>query len=175
VTVTTGAQRVPLQNNRISLQEKKRTSVNSRPTSKLPEIVSLRTEDEPAPMEVVPPTSDALDLEEALLEQEEHLESEVLPESGSGSSLQSKSRKDSIWPDLDGTLQHEIAEQIKIVKVSFNEEVDPYDTTMVSEYSEDIMQYMSELELSTMPVGDYIATQTEITWYADFSGGNVQI
>jgi G2/mitotic-specific cyclin 2 len=157
VTITTGAQRVPLQTNRTSLQEKKFTSANSRPTSKLPEILSLPREDEQTPMEVVIPTSDALALDGALLEEDHPLTEALLD---SGKTLQTIP----VWPALDPTIEQECSEQIKLVRESFTEEIDHYDTTMVSEYSEDIMQYMSELEISTMPISDYISTQSEITW-----------
>jgi G2/mitotic-specific cyclin 2 len=103
-------------------------------------------------------------VEGALLEEEEQPESEELLESRSGNSLQVKLQKGPVWPDLDHTVEQECVERIKMVKQSFNEEIDPQDTTMVSEYSEDILKYMGELEVSTMPMGDYIVNQSEITW-----------
>jgi hypothetical protein len=161
---------VPIQNHRTSLQEKKRTSVNSRPTSKVPELVSLpqAEEEEEQILVVPPPTSDVVDMEDALSEEEEELALEILPESGTGSTLNSLRtgvQKALVWPALEPSQEQACAEKIGAIRVSFPEEIDLYDTTMVSEYSEDILSYMGELELSTMPKGDYILSQTEITWY----------
>ena len=114
-------------------------------------------------LDAPPLTSDVIDMEEAISEEEEELPPKVLPESGT--SLNVKPQKAPVWPALEPSEAQACVEQIEAIRASFQEEIDHYDTTMVSEYSEDIMQYMGQLELSTMPVGDYIHNQAEITWY----------
>ena len=39
-------------------------------------------------------------------------------------------------------------EELRIVRNNFAEEYDPWDTSMVPEYAEDIFRYMRELEVS---------------------------
>lgn len=117
-------------------------------------------------MDVMPPTSDVIEVEDLVTEEEaDELEPEAsVPATVSAPSLLTKHYKEAVWPELDESVARECAVRIKEVTAAFSEEIDQYDTTMVSEYSEDIMKYMGELELSTMPIGDYIANQTEITW-----------
>jgi len=49
-------------------------------------------------------------------------------------------------------------------KVDFHDEVDPFDTTMVPEYAEDIFNYFRELELRMMPDANYMNRQRELEW-----------
>jgi G2/mitotic-specific cyclin 2 len=46
-------------------------------------------------------------------------------------------------------------EELRIVRNNFAEEYDPWDTSMVPEYAEDIFRYMRELEVSDIPFGSY--------------------
>ncbi|EJU04667.1 hypothetical protein DACRYDRAFT_47339 [Dacryopinax primogenitus] len=50
------------------------------------------------------------------------------------------------------------------VKRSMVDQIDPLDTTLVAEYSEEIFEYMNELEASVMPSANYMDAQTEIEW-----------
>ncbi|GAA6037487.1 hypothetical protein JCM8097_008212 [Rhodosporidiobolus ruineniae] len=50
------------------------------------------------------------------------------------------------------------------VKREFHEQVDWWDISMVAEYSDEIFQYMSELEEQSMPNPRYMDHQTEIEW-----------
>ncbi|KAH8118223.1 cyclin [Phellopilus nigrolimitatus] len=78
-------------------------------------------------------------------------------------------------PDLD--LEDELEEdedrpraaekysrEIERIQTTFHDEVDMFDTTMVSEYADEIFGYMSNLEVDMMPNPDYILGQSEITW-----------
>ena len=58
----------------------------------------------------------------------------------------------------------EAREQLEMVKASFHDEVDMFDTTMVAEYAEDIFHHMEVLEQEVMPNPRYMNFQTEIEW-----------
>ncbi|QRW04116.1 Cyclin, N-terminal domain [Ceratobasidium sp. AG-Ba] len=54
--------------------------------------------------------------------------------------------------------------QVNAVRETFKDEVDEWDTTMVSEYADEIFAYMESMETQCMPNPDYISGQTEIEW-----------
>ncbi|KAJ7650369.1 cyclin [Roridomyces roridus] len=60
-----------------------------------------------------------------------------------------------VWPDVPTE---------RALQYQKEDDVDIYDTTMVSEYADDIFEYMNELEEKMMPAADYISHQNEITW-----------
>jgi hypothetical protein len=53
-----------------------------------------------------------------------------------------------IWPEVSTSRRQQYEREVQAVRKHFEEEVDMYDTTMVSEYADDIFQYMEELEVS---------------------------
>ncbi|KAI0671587.1 cyclin-like protein [Trametes maxima] len=69
-----------------------------------------------------------------------------------------------IWPEVSTERAHRYRREIEDVKEHFRDEVDEFDTTMVSEYADDIFEYMQELEEDVMPSPDYMEGQTEINW-----------
>lgn len=69
-----------------------------------------------------------------------------------------------VWPNIDTDRAMRHHKQVAKIQESFEDEVDIYDTTMVSEYADDIFQYMSELEEDIMPNPDYMDAQAEVTW-----------
>ncbi|THH07153.1 hypothetical protein EW145_g3573 [Phellinidium pouzarii] len=69
-----------------------------------------------------------------------------------------------IWPQMSPRAAEKYRHEINNIQMTFNDEVDPFDTTMVHEYADEIFGYMSDLELSMMPAPDYIKGQSEITW-----------
>ena len=50
---------------------------------------------------------------------------------------------------MPSTTRHD-REELRIVRNNFAEEYDPWDTSMVPEYAEDIFRYMRELEVSPL-------------------------
>lgn len=54
--------------------------------------------------------------------------------------------------------------QVNAIRDTFKDEVDEWDTTMVSEYADEIFAYMESMEAQCMPNPDYISGQTEIEW-----------
>ncbi|KAF9514551.1 hypothetical protein BS47DRAFT_1294990 [Hydnum rufescens UP504] len=64
-------------------------------------------------------------------------------------------------PDTEARYEAEI----QTIKENFKDEVDEWDVTMVSEYSEDIFEYMGKLEVQSMADPDYMDNQEEIEWH----------
>lgn len=54
--------------------------------------------------------------------------------------------------------------EIQRIRDSFADDIDQYDTTLVSEYADDIFAYMGHLEEESMPGEQYIDGQGEINW-----------
>ena len=52
-----------------------------------------------------------------------------------------------IWPALSPNAAARLKNEIDQIQKTFHDEVDMFDTTMVSEYSDDIFDYMSDLEV----------------------------
>ncbi|KAH9919354.1 cyclin-like protein [Amylocystis lapponica] len=69
-----------------------------------------------------------------------------------------------VWPEVSTDRAQRYRREVYEIREVFDDPVDEYDVTMVSEYSEDIFNYMNELEEEVMPNPDYMEGQTEITW-----------
>lgn len=52
------------------------------------------------------------------------------------------------WPDFSPGAMRTYTKEIEAIKETFHDEVDPFDTTMLSEYAEEIFEYMGKLEVS---------------------------
>jgi G2/mitotic-specific cyclin 2 len=52
-----------------------------------------------------------------------------------------------IWPDVTTDRRIKCEKEVQAIREVFQDEVDMYDTTMVSEYAEEIFEYMCELEV----------------------------
>jgi G2/mitotic-specific cyclin 2 len=52
-----------------------------------------------------------------------------------------------IWPEVATDRRIKCEKEIQAIREMFQDEVDMYDTTMVSEYAEEIFDYMCELEV----------------------------
>lgn len=56
------------------------------------------------------------------------------------------------WPEIDTVRAEKFRKEVEAIREAFTEEVDMYDTSMVSEYSEEIFEYMSQLEVNFAPL-----------------------
>jgi hypothetical protein len=56
-----------------------------------------------------------------------------------------------IWPEVSTDRATRYRREVDAVKEVFEDEIDVYDTTMVSEYAEHIFDYMGELEVCWFP------------------------
>lgn len=52
-----------------------------------------------------------------------------------------------VWPDVDTEKAHRYRREVDEIRTRYEDRVDMYDTTMVSEYAEEIFEYMEELEV----------------------------
>lgn len=68
------------------------------------------------------------------------------------------------WLALDPADEAESQRLLAEIQAEFEDEVDMWDTTMVAEYQEEIFEYMSRLELATMPNPSYMDHQDELDW-----------
>lgn len=69
-----------------------------------------------------------------------------------------------MWPNMDTEKHDRCQREVQAVRESYEDVVNMYDTTLVSEYSDEIFEYMEDLEESAMPNPNYMAGQSEITW-----------
>ena len=51
-----------------------------------------------------------------------------------------------IWPEFATECAHRYREEVQTIREGYHDVVDIYDTTMVSEYAEEIFEYMGDLE-----------------------------
>lgn len=65
-----------------------------------------------------------------------------------------------IWPEVSTDRKHKYQKEVQAVREMFEEEVDMYDTTMVSEYAEEIFEYMCDLEVRLILIMGYQACST---------------
>ena len=68
------------------------------------------------------------------------------------------------WTALSPGAVNEAEMQLDMVRSTFQDEVDEFDTTMVAEYADDIFAHMEAMELTVMPNPNYMDHQTEIEW-----------
>ncbi|KAI0693121.1 cyclin-like protein [Cytidiella melzeri] len=69
-----------------------------------------------------------------------------------------------VWPELGTERANRYKHEIDTIREHFQDELDEEDTTMVSEYADEIFEYMTNLEESVMPSPDYMDGQSEINW-----------
>lgn len=75
-----------------------------------------------------------------------------------------KSQRTRIWPEVSTDRARKFHAEVEAVREVFDDRIDVFDTTMVSEYSEEIYEYMCDLEEEMMPNPNYMDGQNEITW-----------
>jgi G2/mitotic-specific cyclin 2 len=55
--------------------------------------------------------------------------------------------RDGVWPAVSPERAERYKQEVEAIREVFEDEQDMFDTTMVSEYAEEIFQYMTELEV----------------------------
>lgn len=97
----------------------------------------------PAPEPIIIEPEPSLDEVEAMVDDvDDYLEEEEVE-----AAAVDEPRGPRIWPELGTARAHKFHAEIERIRETFEDEVDPLDTTMVSEYAEDIFEYMQELEV----------------------------
>ncbi|KAI0316561.1 cyclin-like protein [Amylostereum chailletii] len=69
-----------------------------------------------------------------------------------------------IWPEASPARAARYEQEVNEIRARFDTEDEEYDATMVSEYADDIFEYMNDLEEEIMPSATYMDEQNEITW-----------
>ena len=153
ITTTVAPQRVPPASRPVSSQSIQ--SIPSRPpsiriTKSVPQVANL------APPVVQDEDEQSMDIEEVVREDPRELtnairEVERMIEDGY---QHYDGHAEYIWPEASPEQAERYRRQVQAVRDVFDDEPDMHDTTMVSEYSEEIFQYMSELEvgLGALPI-----------------------
>ncbi|KAJ7284917.1 cyclin [Mycena rebaudengoi] len=94
------------------------------------------------------------DSEDDQLEDEDELEEETT----------TAPKPSRVWPEVNTERALQYQKEVQAIREAFQDDMDIQDTTMVSEYAEDIFDYMCDLEEKMMPGADYMDHQNEITW-----------
>ncbi|PPQ69161.1 hypothetical protein CVT26_003535 [Gymnopilus dilepis] len=76
----------------------------------------------------------------------------------------SEAKTGRVWPEVATERAKRYQRELQAIRERFEDEVDMHDTTMVSEYSDEIFEYMADLEEEVMPNPDYMDGQNEISW-----------
>ena len=149
-TTTVAPQRVPLVSRPVSSQSVQ--SIPSRPSS-------IRvTQSVPQVFNLAPPVAEdedeqSMDIEEVV--HEDHREvMNAMREVETMIQDEHKHYDDHaeyIWPEASPERAEKYRREVQAVRNTFVDEPDMYDTTMVSEYAEEIFEYMSELEVRFLP------------------------
>jgi hypothetical protein len=63
-----------------------------------------------------------------------------------------------LWPDISPERYGRYRREIDAIRENFEDEVDMLDTTMVSEYADEIFEYMNELEVCNVILASFIET-----------------
>lgn len=64
-------------------------------------------------------------------------------------------KRQRIWPDVNTERAQRYRREVDEIKETFRDEVDEFDMTMVSEYAEDIFEYMQELEVRRLTISSW--------------------
>ncbi|RDX57574.1 hypothetical protein OH76DRAFT_1334656 [Lentinus brumalis] len=108
--------------------------------------------------DVVEQYADEAELTE-LSDREEELQQEEIDDE------EPVAKRQRVWPEVSTVRAQRYRREFDDIKEHFHDEVDEFDTTMVSEYAEDIFEYMQELEEDVMPSPEYMDGQSEINWH----------
>lgn len=69
------------------------------------------------------------------------------------------------WTEASPETEARYAAEVQAIRETFKDEVDEWDPSMVSEYAEEIFEYMGDLEIKAMPDPNYMENQNEIQWH----------
>ena len=69
-----------------------------------------------------------------------------------------------VWPEVSTEHRKRFKREVEAVQERFEDVVNVQDMTMVSEYADEIFEYMNDLEEEMMPSPNYMDDQHEITW-----------
>lgn len=176
VTLTTAAARARTSVTRAPrtslLPAKRNSTAAPQPASNLIIAVDEEYEEKQNSMDVEEPERfDEPEPEASLLVAEQEVQDMVEYVSEAEDEVEEPSKlapkADRIWPEVSTDRKAKYRHEVDAIKEVFEDSVDMFDTTMVSEYAEDIFQYMEELEVSsTSSLIDPLLTVPEGICYA---------
>ena len=148
-TATAALQRVPPASRPVSSQSVQ--SIPSRPSSirvtqSVPQVANL------APPVVEDEDEQSMDIEEVVHEGPRELANAIREVEAMIEDEYQRydDHAEYIWPEASPERTERYRRQVQAIRDVFVDEPDMHDTTMVSEYSEEIFQYMSELEVGLL-------------------------
>ncbi|KAF5377320.1 hypothetical protein D9757_008043 [Collybiopsis confluens] len=125
------------------------------------------------PTEDMEPPSEAplVEVDESFLTSEPEVEEMVLveddaqeEEEATETVTRQEPKQPKVWPDLGTQQRLQCERKVETIREVFEDDAGEFDPTMVSEYAEEIFEYMSGLETTMMPHADYMDAQSELTW-----------
>jgi G2/mitotic-specific cyclin 2 len=125
-------------------------------SERIKEDIEVKEEEDEHVMEVETDLDDVQKYEEAIVVKEEPmLMEESEPEDEVEPSTVTKPPR--IWPEFATERADRYREEVQTIRESYHDVVDMYDTTMVSEYAEEIFEYMGDLEVRffSIPSNDF--------------------
>ncbi|KAH8100087.1 cyclin [Cristinia sonorae] len=151
----------------ITIATSKRFSIPHGPA--ISDIVSAAQDDESDEMDIEEPINHRqveLDEEDALIISQEEVETMVGVEGVAFEDDENEvlEKPVRVWPEVSTARANRFRSELDQVKEIFADELNDDDTTMVSEYANEIFAYMNELEEDCMPNPDYMSGQSEINW-----------
>ncbi|KAF5371817.1 hypothetical protein D9615_009555 [Tricholomella constricta] len=163
--------RVPLTRVRVPAVTNKRVSRLAAPPVVVQEVNEARRSDAQIAMDVEDDIAAAAREEEAdasILQGEEEVEAmfgvEDSDEDEDTAHLPPPAKMQRVWPEVSTDRRLRYKREVEAVHDMFEDRIDVLDPSMVSEYAEEIFEYMNDLEEEMMPNPDYMDGQTEITW-----------
>jgi hypothetical protein len=102
------------------------------------------------------PTIDREEADASLLNGEQEVEAMVGVENSEEEDIEEiaelrPAKVQRTWPEISTDRRVKCEKEVQAIREVFEDEVDMYDTTMVSEYAEEIFEYMCDLEVSSPP------------------------
>ena len=122
-------------------------------SERIKEDIEVKEEDEHV-MDLETDLDDVQNYEEAVVvkelvkEQEVEEEPMLMEESEPEDQMEpaTASKPPRVWPEFATERAHRYRDEVQAIRESYHDVVDMYDTTMVSEYAEEIFEYMGDLE-----------------------------
>ena len=116
-------------------------------SQRIKEDIEVKEEEDEHVMDLETDLDDVQHYEEAIVVKEEEpmLMEESEPEDQMEPSTAKKPPR--IWPEFATEPAHRFRDEVQAIRESYHDVVDMYDTTMVSEYAEEIFEYMGDLEV----------------------------
>ena len=118
-------------------------------SERIREDVEVKEEEDHHVMEVEADLDNVQNYEEAIDVQEQREEPMLMEENEPEDEMEpsTATKPPRIWPEFATERAHKYRDEVQAIRDNYQDVVDMYDTTMVSEYAEEIFEYMGDLEV----------------------------